>query len=465
MYDPELAFILQAARQLTILEIRGDNFTDDSLQLISTLGPSLKQLTLQTPKLLDNALGEIFNSCRGLKALSLEDCDLLRDEALLALIEAFEQEQTNMSHEESPDNLPQQPTMDRLKVSETHMSTLTPSPSSSRPSSCNSVATVASPTYSTFSSSPPDLTDLSLHHLPSNSKFPTLEWNRRSQLTSLTILRCSHLAPALISQLIGQCPLLESVALGGSAITDDAFKSLIHQPFLHLKRLSLDDCPEVTDDAAMSVFFNCDIITDLTIRESNFTKHTFDAIAACLWPCLERLYLENVRLVLNASVEAILDNCKNLRSLRLWNCRLLTLDLFSDEAASPCPLLEELEFMDKYARPTPTMRIQEQDEFAPGSGDNPQDYTDHAMERYDYDDRRQTESLERFTIIRNPGISVDTIKELARLLPSLVEFGCALNTVAQQNEATFHNMTCRKPRIRTFNSMFETREKFRLYMD
>ncbi|KAG0311583.1 hypothetical protein BGZ99_010069 [Dissophora globulifera] len=244
------------------------------------------------------------------------------------------------------------------------------------------------------------------------------------------------------------------------------------QPFICTgPSLALLDCGEISDETMVAVMFNCNQIRKLAIFGSTFTLRTFSSISLHLCD-LEELHLEHVPLIMTESLQDILVKCMRLRKLKLWHCRNLTQDLFTD-LWTPCSNLSELEYMDKFLRPCADDGWEAQvvrflrslvirfeklkilrltklaDTWVP-------------VNLVSY--LCQLDRLEQFTILQNPGLDLRDLKELKEDLPSLIHIGVGISetlSVEQLNEFAKSN---HRPGVLMYGRMIESSEELEKYV-
>ncbi|KAF9580275.1 hypothetical protein BGW38_003144 [Lunasporangiospora selenospora] len=535
MGDNELEQILRCCSRLETLEIHGEVFTDKSLAWIAKSCVNLEVLILEAPKITSSVIEQIAASCPKLKSWTLLDCMALDNTAIealqhrycrvnpssryakrlsalmppaldcfqgLALDHPLPMTVPSNYHPDSYPYLTAGDGADRQSML-TSMSQAGAFATSRYPSS-----TVSSPSTSSISSHVSD-TD----HVPSTTggstqvaagsatktTHPRFSLDRLNEefmaqtlapphpgtgtgfnfgsrtmgtgmLTSIDFRDCGGIRPETVNHFLRtQASSLERLSLGGPSITDDAMDALTKIPFLHLTSLGLYRCTEISDEAMVSVLFNCDTIQELTIFGCNFTLSSFMAISAHL-NGLEQLHLEHVGLIMNEAVQEILFRCKQLRVLKLWHCRNLTQDLFMSDL-SPCPGLEELEYMDKFPRP-----------YSDGSWEAQMRFLRSIIVRFEclrvlrltkMADQYipiqlvsylcQLDQLEKFFILQSPGLGVVDLKELYKHLPTLTELGVGVSESLSEDDILGFNQAYHRPCVRIYKRMLESSEDFTRY--
>ncbi|KAI8605875.1 hypothetical protein EDD21DRAFT_362435 [Dissophora ornata] len=427
MGDPELSLILQHCSQLQVLEVRGESFTDESLCWISKTCLNLEKLVIEAPRMTDAVVEQIVTACTRLRSWSLVDCTGLLDATVQVMERSYHSARDRRLYPCTQND---------------HYS--------SGQNSRGIVGTPASPS-STMYRTTSDMVALGI-------------------LSSMEFRNCTGIRPQLISRLLKSQPGLEHLVLGGLSITDEALDSLTESPLMRLQSLGLMDCGEISDETMMAVMFNCDQMKKLTVFGSNFTLRTFSSISLHLKQ-LEELHLEHVPLVMNESLQEILVKCTNLRVLKLWHCRNLTQDLFTD-LWTPCANLNELEYMDKFPRP----------------------YADDAWEaqvvrflrslviRFEnlqilrlakladtwvpvnlVSYLRQLD-LEKFTILQNPGLDLRDLQELKAGLPSLIHLGIGVSDSLSEEELLGFAQSNHRPGVQMFSRMLESSDELEKYV-
>ncbi|KAF8939042.1 hypothetical protein BGZ58_010797 [Dissophora ornata] len=499
MGDPELSLILQHCSQLQVLEVRGESFTDESLCWISKTCLNLEKLVIEAPRMTDAVVEQIVTACTRLRSWSLVDCTGLLDATVQVMERSYHSARdrrlypcTQNDHYSSGQNsrgivgTPASPSSTMYRTT-SDMGR----PTSPLCGSSSSMLTTYFPPFSSAVSSPstssassqPDTdhsqSSLSSHHtfnhgssftLDRYSSTPTRPVVALGILSSMEFRNCTGIRPQLISRLLKSQPGLEHLVLGGLSITDEALDSLTESPLMRLQSLGLMDCGEISDETMMAVMFNCDQMKKLTVFGSNFTLRTFSSISLHLKQ-LEELHLEHVPLVMNESLQEILVKCTNLRVLKLWHCRNLTQDLFTD-LWTPCANLNELEYMDKFPRP----------------------YADDAWEaqvvrflrslviRFEnlqilrlakladtwvpvnlVSYLRQLD-LEKFTILQNPGLDLRDLQELKAGLPSLIHLGIGVSDSLSEEELLGFAQSNHRPGVQMFSRMLESSDELEKYV-
>ncbi|KAG0293773.1 hypothetical protein BGZ98_002043 [Dissophora globulifera] len=497
MGDAELSQILKYCSQLQVLEIRGESFTDESLCWISKTCHKLETLVVEVPRLTDTVIKKIAKSCVHITSWSFINCAALSDmtaetlkrTCIAARNSTFPPGNGQMAANSAWTGNHGNGVLDTLSLQVGHIQLSTTSDligkgggivSGSLAYSSSTLSLLsASSIYSHInvdSSWPPSSSRPRLTHSPSfalDRYASTLkDYTATSgMLSSINLRNCTSIDPQAISLLLRSHPRLEHLTLGGSAITDDALYSLTETPFTRLRSLALLDCGEISDETMVAVMFNCDQIRKLTIFGSTFTLRTFSSISLHLCD-LEELHLEHVPLIMTESLQDILVKCMHLRKLKLWHCRNLTQDLFTD-LWTPCSNLSELEYMDKFLRPCADDGWEAQvvrflrslvirfeklkilrltklaDTWVP-------------VNLVSY--LCQLDRLEQFTILQNPGLDLRDLKELKEDLPSLIHIGVGISetlSVEQLNEFAKSN---HRPGVLMYGRMIESSEELEKYV-
>ncbi|KAG0267475.1 hypothetical protein BG011_004509 [Mortierella polycephala] len=476
MGDTELGMTLRHCTQLKLLEIHGESFTDESLVWISKACVNLETLVIEAPKMTDAVVGQIALSCTKLRSWSLIDCTALQDETIMAI--------EKMYFVEPPTTLllpfaSLRITADNNNSSSSALSTTTATYSASS----SAVSSPLTSTSTSFTGSPSDSESLPKYSISHQDQHPpsrsfamdrytsTLgdSVTRSGMLSKLEFRHCTHIKPQHINVFLRSQSKLEHLVLGGISITDEALVAMTEMPFTHLQSLALHDCSEISDETMVAVLFNCEQMTKLTISGSNFTLRTFSSISLHLQN-LEELRLEHVPLIMNESIQEILTRCTRLRSLKLWHCRNLTQDLFMDQS-TPCPGLEELEYMDKFVRPyaddgwatqvlflrslvtrfegLKILRLAKlADTFVP-------------VNLVSY--LCQLDQLEQFTILYKPSLDLRDLKELQTSLPTLVHLGLGTSDILSEEDVLVFNQSHHRPSVRIYKRMLESIDELQDY--
>ncbi|KAG0369376.1 hypothetical protein BGZ54_010134 [Gamsiella multidivaricata] len=87
MGDAQLSMVLRHCSQLTVLELQGNSFTDESLCWIGKACVELEVLVIGAPKMSDAVVEQIAAACTRLRSWTFVDCTSLQD----ATVEALEQ--------------------------------------------------------------------------------------------------------------------------------------------------------------------------------------------------------------------------------------------------------------------------------------------------------------------------------------------------------------------------------------
>ncbi|KAG0022283.1 hypothetical protein BGZ80_000617 [Entomortierella chlamydospora] len=485
MGDNELISILQHSSQLRILEVRGESFTDKSLCWISKTCLDLETLVIEAPKMTDVVVEQIATACPRISSWSLIDCTSIENGS----VEALELKYSAPSHyiQSIPCRYNDMlgPPLDNINWTATGGSRA--GTASSNRSASTAIATSFSASSSTISS--PSTSSMYSHsdmdpvlhsfnpldHAPSfalDRYTSTLEqsasWGR---LTTFEIRNCTGISPSLLSPFLRSQTALEYLILGGISITDDSLVGLTETPLTRLQSLALYGCREISDETMVAVIFNCDQMKKLTIFGSNFTLRTFSSISLHLKQ-LEELHMEHVPLVMNESVQSILLKCSKLRVLKLWHCRSLTQDLFTDQDV-PCDNLEELEFMDKFPR------------SYSGDGSKSQvKLLESLVTRFEHlrilrlaklaeslvsvnlvSYLCQLDRLEKFTILENPGLDYEDLQELHSRLPSLIQIGLGSSEYLADNQIMCFTQSYHRPGIQMYSRMLESSDELDKYVN
>lgn len=385
--DVVLGFLLRHSPQLRQLEIHGEKFTDRSLEFIAITCVELESLVLEVPLMTDVVVAQITTGCIKLRTWRLIDCAALSETTVELLETMYDWDKTpkGIGGRFAGFLTGSPPSSITSLAGATGALSLATSPSStSFSSSTTLISQSSSPSSSTssISTSNHSESDVSQTHknhqqrqgsnnnsgsssahqeehsfiLERHMQLSSQQQYRQQQLllqptlglSTLEFRNCIGIHPYAINSILRVQPRLEHLTLGGPKITDDALTCLTEIAYPHLRTLELFDCNEVSDETMVATLFNCDRLTKVGIRGSNFTLPTFSAIAMHL-EMLEELHLEHVRLIINETLQDIMLRCSKLRVLKLWHCRNLTQDLFMDQM-DPVPSLEVLEYMDKYMR-------------------------------------------------------------------------------------------------------------------
>ncbi|CAO3571196.1 unnamed protein product [Mortierella alpina] len=503
MQDTELCMILQHGARLRVLELHGESFTDESLNWIAVVCRDLETLILETPKITDAVVEQIARNCTKLLSWSLIDCTELKDGTMEALEQKYTRDERWPCYGASSGGriagdggTTPTPPLEHVSAAGTRLGDHAShhdgaygsflSVGTTAASSASSSAISSPSTVSATSHSEPDASlsaafsqcSFSLQH-----KGPSLSMDRyastlgnsaamRGSLSTIEFRNCIALNPRLISTFLRTQTGLEHLVLGGIFITDEALDAMSELPFPRLQSLGLYDCGEISDETMVAVMFNCcDQMRKLTIFGSNFTLQTFTSISLHLNQ-LEELHLEHVPLIMNESIQGILQKCQRLRVLKLWHCRNLTQDLFTDEEY-PCPGLEELEYLDKWRR------IYANDGWATQVR-----FLERIVVRFEglkvlrlakladnwvpvnvASYLCQLDRLEKFTIFQNPGLDIVDIKELKVQLPTLLQIGIGQSETLSDEDVLAFNQQNHRPCIRVYRRMLESSHELDNYTD
>ncbi|KAF9962216.1 hypothetical protein BGZ72_009294 [Mortierella alpina] len=493
MQDTELCMILQHGARLRVLELHGESFTDESLSWIAVTCRDLETLIIEAPKMTDAVVEQIARNCTKLRSWSLIDCTELMDGTMEALERKYVRDErwplcgaSNGVRITNDGGVASTHARDHAGNHNSAYSTLLTVGTTSA-SSASSSAISSPSTLSASSHSEPDTSlstafsrcSFSLHH-----REPTLAMDRyastlgssavmQGTLSTIEFRNCMAINPRLISTFLRTQTGLEHLVLGGISITDEALDAMSELPFPRLQSLGLYDCGEISDETMVAVLFNCcDQMRKLTIFGSNFTLQTFTSISLHL-NRLEELHLEHVPLIMNESIQGILLKCQRLRVLKMWHCRNLTQDLFTDKPRTPCPGLEELEYMDKYPRPYADDGWEAQVQFLRSLVTRfeglkvlrlakladiwvPVNFVSYLC---------QLDRLEKFTIFQNPGLDLLDIKELKARLPTLLQVGIGHSDTLSDEDVLGFNQLNHRPCVRVYRRMLESTDELDNYTD
>ncbi|KAF9115751.1 hypothetical protein BGX27_006533 [Mortierella sp. AM989] len=294
----------------------------------------------------------------------------------------------------------------------------------------------------------------------------SLSWISRICLDlEILVIEAPKMTDTVMEQIATSCSPLEHLTLGGSSITDDALAGLTETPLTRLQSLRLIGCREISDETMVALIFNCDQMKKLTIFGSNFTLRTFSSISLHLKE-LEELHMEHVPLVMNESIQDILLKCLKLRVLKLWHCRSLTQDLFTDQHV-PCENLEELEYMDKLSRVYSDDGCKSQVKLMESLitrferlkvlrlAKLAESIVPVNLVAY----LCQLDRLEKFTILENPGIDYKDLQDLQARLRSLKHIGLGTSTFLLPDEVvSFTQSNCR-PGIQIYTRILDSSEE------
>ncbi|KAF9413899.1 hypothetical protein BGZ94_000578 [Podila epigama] len=543
--DTELTFLLRHSPTLQVLEIHGESFTDRSLGFIASTCLELESLTLQTPLVTNEVIIQIAKCCPKLSTWRLIDCTEVTETAAEMLSRTYDWDMTSrgMHHRfggiatgvltgETGTGEAGQPmycsaslasltaATEALSLSASHLPPSPPLLASSASSA--SSATSASSSTSLSTSWPTDSNHsfyhkgskdagersydnmISFSHQSSQQQQQQLHlqrqlsWQPTFGVSTLDLRNCTSINPCTVNSILrAQQSQLQHLSLGGFKITDDALICLTEVGCPRLRTLELYDCAEVSDETMVATLFNCDGITKMRIRGSNFTFRTFAAIALHLSGSLEELHLEHVRLIINETMQDIMLRCKRLRVLKLWHCRNLTQDLFTEQM-DPCTELEVLEYMDKYARPYQNQAVaqqlanHQQQPWDRGLGGN--SGMGAAWERQvrflqtlviRFENLRilrlgkladnhvpinlvsylcQLDRLERFSIFQNSSLDMIDLKELQMRLPTIIELGVGVSEKLTEQDVLRFNSANRRPNVLLYRRMLESSDELATYV-
>ncbi|KAF9192735.1 hypothetical protein BGZ50_008292 [Haplosporangium sp. Z 11] len=459
MGDMELGMILRHCTQLSVLEVHGESFTDESLVWISKTCVNLETLVIEAPKMTDAVVGQIALSCTKLRSWSLIDCTALQDETIMAIEKMYFVEPPTTT---LPPFASLRITADSNNGSSSALSTSTATYSASS----SAVSSPSTSTSMSFTGSPSDTEPLPKylinHQDPPGHSFAMDRYTstlgdsvtRPRMLTKLEFRHCTHIKPQQIDIFLRSQTKLEHLVLGGISITDEALVAMTEMPFTRLQSLALHDCTEISDETMVAVLFNCEQMTKLTISGSNFTLKTFSSISLHLQD-LEELRLEHVPLIMNESIQEILTKCTRLRSLKLWHCRNLTQDLFMDQS-TPCPGLEELEYMDKFIRPYADDGWATQVLFLQSLVIRFEGLKILRLAKLADTFVPVLDQLEQFTILYKPSLDLRDLKELQINLPTLVHLGLGTSDILSEEDVLVFNQSHHRPSVRIYKRMLES---------
>ncbi|KAF9989690.1 hypothetical protein BGZ75_005369 [Mortierella antarctica] len=496
MQDTELGMILQHGARLRVLELHGESFTDESLNWIAVICRDLETLIIEAPKMTDAVVEQIARNCIKLRSWSLIDCTELKDGTMEALEQKYARDErwpsygaSNGGRIASDGGVTPTPLLQHASSNNNaYSSLLTVGTTTASSASSASSSAISSPsTMSASSHSEPDST-LSVafsqcsFNLQRNGP-TTLAMDRyastlgssavmQGTLSTIEFRNCIAINPRLISTFLRTQTGLEHLVLGGISITDEALDAMSELPFPRLQSLGLYDCGEISDETMVAVMFNCcDRMQKLTIFGSNFTLQTFTSISLHLNQ-LEELHLEHVPLIMNESIQGILQKCERLRVLKMWHCRNLTQDLFTDQELA-CPGLEELEYMDKFPRP-----------YADDGWSTQVRFLQSLVVRFEglkvlrlakladtwvpvnlVSYLCQLDRLEKFTIFQNPGIDLLDLKELKAQLPTLLQVGIGQSDTLSDEDVLGFNQLNHRPCVRVYRRMLESADELNNYTD
>ncbi|KAF9310819.1 hypothetical protein BG003_008065 [Podila horticola] len=529
--DAALGFLLRHSPQLRQLEVHGEKFTDRSLEFIATTCVELESLVLETPLMTDVLIAQITTGCTKLRSWRLIDCTALSETTVELLETMYDWDKTPKGIRGgfaglltgSPSSIAS------LAGATGTMSLATSSSSTSLSSSATPISQSSSPSSSASSLSisahlESDVSQAHKSHQQRQGSHNSmssgsgggangeehsfiLEQQLSSQqqyrqqqlllqptagLSTLEFRNCIGIHPVAINSILRAQPRLEHLTLGGPKITDEALTCLTEVAYPHLRTLELFDCSEVSDETMVATLFNCDRLTKVGIRGSNFTYRTFSGIAMHL-EMLEELHLEHVRLIINQTLQDIMLRCSQLRVLKLWHCRNLTQDLFTDQM-DPVSSLEVLEYMDKYTR---LFNQPGRDQpgggrpggagAAGGSGANvgwePQvrflqtlvirfenlrvlrlgkiaeTYVPVNLVSY----LCQLDRLEKFSIFQNPCLDLLDLKELQSRLPTLTEVGIGQSDKLSEEDILRFNQSNHRPNVLVYRRLLESSDELATY--
>ncbi|GJJ73722.1 hypothetical protein EMPS_06080 [Entomortierella parvispora] len=467
MGDAALIQVLKNCSQLRILEIHGESFTDHSLSWVAKSCRELETLVIEAPKMTDVVVEQIVAACPNLDSWTLIDCMALGAGTMEALEQRYSPDKARQQHHHhslAPPRARSHQPMDGLGQ---HASTSASSSTVSSPST----ASISSHSDSEGLFGGSNMHGTAIYETQLKLDRFTLYYPS-TPLSSVDLRNCTGIRSQLINQFLKSQTRLVHLTLGGISITDEALESLSEISFPELRSLGLIDCGEISDETMVAVMFNCDELTKLTIfGGTNFTLKTFTSISLHLTH-LEELHMEHVPLIMNESIQDILLKCLNLRILRLWHCRNLTLDLFMEEL-TPCQSLEVLEFMDKFPRP-----------FVEDGWDAQVRFLRSLVIRFEHlrilslakladiavvpvnlvSYLCQLDQLEKFSIIQSPGMDLTDLDELTARLPTLTDLSLGESDVLLPSQILTFNQTKFRPCVRLFTGMLESSDELRLFV-
>ncbi|KAG0283165.1 hypothetical protein BGZ96_012463 [Linnemannia gamsii] len=485
MEDHELTPILKSCSQVKLLEIQGESFTDVSLNWIGTTCLQLESLMIDSPSMTDTVVGHIATNCKKLWNWHLVNCLRLQDETAEALEEIYTVDPKATPLHQLPRGAGQLPNaLQTNKLIDAVFSTSAAAASSISATS----STVSSPSTSSMSGHsdldhhPSSLQFPFDHHLHPDHLHPSFAIDRYStyanlgppvgKLRSLELVNCNSIRPETINRLLKSQSTLEHLVLGGISITDEALESFTQTPQDHIKSLSLLNCGEISDETMMAVMFNCEHLAKLRIFGSHFTLRTFNSISMHLLN-LEELHLEHVPLIMNESLQEILLKCTLLKSLKLWHCRSLTHDLFTD-ILTPCNSLEVLEYMDKLPRPYigdgwaaqvrflqsivirfEGLRVLRLTKLGDTVVPVPLNLVSYLC---------QLDRLESFTILQNPRIDYTDLSDLAANHKTLLLVGVGPSKGLTGQQINSFNDSRHQPNVRIYRRPVESSKELERYM-
>ncbi|KAF9381504.1 hypothetical protein CPB97_007720 [Podila verticillata] len=485
--DAVLGFLLRHSPQLRQLEIHGEKFTDQSLEFIATTCVELESLVLEAPLMTDVVVAQITTGCIKMRIWRLIDCAALSETAVELLETMYDWDKTPKGIRGgfarfltgSPP-----PSFTSLAGATGALSLATSPSSTSLSSSTTLISHSSSPSSSASSISTPNHSESDVSQTHKNQQrqesnnnsgssgahqeeYPfILEQHRQQQLllqpraglSTLEFRNCIGIHPHAINSILRAQHRLEHLTLGGPKITDDALICLTESAYPHLRTLELFDCSEVSDETMVATLFNCDRLTKVGIRGSNFTFRTFSAIAMHL-EMLEELHLEHVRLIINETLQDIMLRCSKLRALKLWHCRNLTQDLFTDQM-DPVPSLEVLEYMDKYMRPFQNLPGRDQPGGELRLGKIAETYVPVNLVSY----LCQLDQLEKFSIFQNPCLDMMDLKELQSRLPTLIEVGVGQSDRVSEEDILHFNQSNYRPNVLVYRRLLESSDELATYV-
>ncbi|KAF9906784.1 hypothetical protein EC991_000297 [Linnemannia zychae] len=487
MDDEELTPILRSCPQVKLLEIQGESFTDESLNWIGITCLQLETVMIDAPLMTDKTVRHIATNCKKIRHWRLINCLKLEDETAEALEEIYTVDPRTIPLHQLPRGTGHVPnSLQTNKLVDAVFSTSSATSHTALSSASATSSTVSSPSTSSMLGHseldhPPSSQSSFDQHVHQNRLYPSFALDRYSsyaslghpigKLTTLEFRNCNGIRPETIDSLLKSQTTLEHLVLGGISITDEALESFTQTPQDHLRSLSLLNCGEISDETMMAVMFNCEHLIKLRIFGSHFTLRTFSSISMHLAK-LEELHLEHVPLIMNESLQDIFLKCTQLRSLKLWHCRNLTQDLFTD-TLNPCNSLEVLEYMDKYPRPYTgdgwaaqvrflqsivirfeSLRILKLTKLGDTVVPVPLNLVSYLC---------QLDRLETFTILQNPRIDFTDLSEMATNHDTLLHVGVGPSKGLTEQQVNSFNDSHHKPCVRIYKRSVESSEELERY--
>jgi Leucine-rich repeat (LRR) protein len=162
-----------------------------------------------------------------------------------------------------------------------------------------------------------------------------------SKLQNLKRLDVSHVGnfdDANCEPIVTKCQLLDDLNFKGSNITDSSVQ-LVAQHLPHIRMLNLSRCEKITNFSIIAIAKSCPLLTSLDIGETRITDGAFVAFT------LTRISILNIsecKMITDKSLTAIAKSCPLLKSLNISKCEIITDDSLTAIAKS-CPLLASLD--------------------------------------------------------------------------------------------------------------------------